>query len=339
MIGHETENIFITGSAHPQLAQDIREALNTEVYKCASVFPDNETFVEFPVSVRYKHVFIIQPAPPPRQNDYLMEIKMMAWAAKTCAAQEVTAIIPYFPYARADRPNKGRVCKAVELVSNELWRSGIDNIVTIDLHAEQSATGDGQPRRWDNFYGSYTLIPAIKELNLLPDNTRVVAPDPNAAGRARFCNSKLGFLWDITTADKSRGSDPRNINKMVLYGDFKGVVCIGIDDMISTGGTFIEMAGILKRNGAESLYLAATHGIFAPPALERITNTTLIPKGGVLVTDTIPPRPEVLNHEKIRVYKIAPLIVEYIQRSVSKKTGMSELFGAVADSVTCLNPS
>ncbi len=333
------ENIFITGSAHPQLAQDIRETLNIEVYQCASAFPDSETFVELPVSVRDKHVFIIQPAPPPRQNDYLMELKMMAWAAKTCDAEKVTAIIPYFTYARADRQNKGRVCKAVELVTNELWKSGIDKIVTIDLHAEQSAAGDGQPRKWDNFYGSYTLIPALRELNIPPEQARVLAPDPNASGRAEFCNNKLQFPWDITTANKSRGKDPSSIKKMVIYGDFKDTTCVMIDDMISTGGTFVEMAAILEKKGAQALYLVATHGIFAPPALERITNTRLIPEGGVLVTDTIPPRPEVLQHKKIRVYKIAPLVVEYIRRSVLKKTGMSELFSAVAADVTCINPA
>lgn len=331
-------NILLTGSAHPKLAQDLRELLNTDVYNCASKFPDGETFIELPLSVRDKHVFIIQPTPPPFQNNYLMEIKMMAWAAKTCSADRVTAIIPYIAYARADRMNKGRVCKTIELVANELWKSGIDKIVTVDLHAEQSASGDGQPRKWDNFYGSYVLIPAIRQLGFDQTKVRVIAPDPNASGRADFFNNQLGFTESIATADKSRSKDPSKLRKMVLYGDFQNHTCIMVDDMVSTGGTFDELTNILKRRGATNLYIAATHGIFAPPALDRITNNELIPDGGVMVTDTIPPRPEVLGNDKINVYKIAPLIAEYIQRSVAKESGISTLFSAIADKVSLYTP-
>lgn len=336
-IPNSSDYVIFTGTSNPQLAEDAARHVGIDCYNVAKEFEDGETYVELPESVRDKHVFIVQSTGPKHQDRHLMQAKMTAWASKVCGAEKVTAIFPYLAYSRADRTNKGRICKTIEMVSNELWASGIDKIVTFDLHSEQSATGDGRPRTWDNFYGSYVLVPAIKNLNIDKYKARVIAPDANAAGRASYINDMCNFPEDITTVVKRRNYLNREDIKLNLYGDFNGTTPLIVDDMIDTGGTVIKNLELLEKKGAEPGYLIVTHGVLSGPALSRLKSSRMIQEKGVFITNTIEPSPEVLDHEKIRVLDISPLIAQVIYRTVNRKKGMSELFSAVAEKVTQLN--
>lgn len=334
-----SDYVILTGTSNPRLVETVSSNLHLDSYAVARQHGDGETYVKIPSSVRDRHVFIIQSGGPKFQDRYLMEIEQMAWASKACGAEKVTAIIPYFPYARSDRMNRGRSSKTVELVSNKLWASGIDKLVTVDLHAEQSATGNGGPSKWDNFYGSYVLVPALEELvGSEKDRVRVIAPDSGAVGRATFFNDMMGIPEDISTVVKRRNPENRDDVRVNLYGDFQYTVPVIVDDMIDTAGTVRKIAELLRERGGEPAYIAATHGVLSGPALDNL-DTSSIRDGGVLITDTLAPSDEILNHPKIRVCSIAPLISEVIRRTIGRRGRMSELFSGVSKEVSFIRDS
>lgn len=324
--GSENKFVLLAGSANPKLSKKIANILETKIYSCASQFPDGETKTEIPVSVRDKHVFIIQSISPPNHDRYLMELLQMAWTAKTCSAEQVTAVIPYMGYARADRMNRGRIPMTIDIIKSTLITCGVDSFITIDLHAEQSRGGD-RPRRWDILYGSSVLVPAIKRFD--NQNTAIVAPDGGAEGRSRWYNSLLEINSDIVLCHKRR--DPKTLKTEVtgVSGNIEGKDAWIIDDVIASFGSMEEVIKHLSKDGVRSINAAATHGVLCGEALNNIDRS---PVEKVFITDTIKQPDDLLTkHPKIKVISVAPLLAEAISRRVEKSKSMSELFSMQFD--------
>ena len=304
--------ILLTGRANQKLAEAVGKILHTEVTCPISSFSDGEIRVRIKPNLRRRMVFLIQPTSMP-VNDHLMEMVFMADAAKRASASEVTAVIPYFGYARQDRKEMSRVPISASAVASLLINSGIDRVVTIDIHSEQMEGSIRQP--WDNLYGSYSLVPVLKKLNI--KNLVVAAPDKGGFLRAAGY-AKLLHTEGIAIAYKSRDVMLNNVSDAVeLIGEVKGKDVLLVDDMIDTAGTIVHAANFIKQKGAKSVRVAATHGLFSGDALKKINESAL---EEVIITDTITPREEVLKNKKFTIVSVAPLLAEAIRRI---KTGES----------------
>jgi ribose-phosphate pyrophosphokinase len=235
-------------------------------------------------------------------------------AFRRSSASEVTAVIPYFGYARQDRKDRPRVPISAKLIANLLESAGVDRVVCIDLHSDQVQGFFNIPV--DNLYSSYVMIPVLEKY--FKDHLVIVAPDVGGTARARAYASRLELPLGIV--DKRR--DPFTPNKaeaVNVIGDVKGKKVVIIDDMIDTAGTLVEAAKAVKKAGAAVVYAAATHGLFSGEAIERIENSDL---EQVFVTDTIPLR---TPSKKIKVVSVAPLLAEAIKR-IHQKRSVSSLF-------------
>lgn len=299
-------SILLTGRSNPKLAKDIAKLLKTEVYEPISVFSDGETRVKIPVNLRRRHVFIIQPTSP-HANDNVMELIFMIDAARRASASEIIAIIPYFGYSRQDRKEMPRVPISAAVVASMIQNTGASRFVTVDIHAEQEEGFASVP--WDNLYGSYSLLPVIKQKKL--SNIVVASPDKGGVVRATGYARLLG-IHDIAIVYKQRDINFNDKSEsLAMVGEVKDRDVLLVDDMISTGGTLISAANFLKQQGAKSVRAAVTHGLFAGNALKMLTNSALYE---VIVTDTIANRKEVLEHPKISIVSVAPLLAEAIRR-------------------------
>jgi ribose-phosphate pyrophosphokinase len=298
--------ILLAGRANPELAASIAKILQTEVTYPITSFSDGEIRVRITPNLRRKMVFLIQPTSTP-VNDNIMELALMADAAKRASASEVTAVIPYFGYARQDRKEMSRVPISAAAVSSLLINAGIDRILTIDIHSEQMEGSIRQP--WDNLYASYSFLPVLKKLPI--KNLIVAAPDKGgvlqAVGYAKLLRAQgIAFAYkmrEITLNDVS--------NTFGMIGDVKDKDVLMVDDVISTAGTIVHAANYIKQKGAKSVRVVATHGVFAGDAL-KIINDSAIEE--VIITDTIKPRDEVVKNKKITVVSVAPLLAEAIRR-------------------------
>lgn len=315
---------ILTGRSNPQLARDVAKILAMEVDEPVTVFKDGESRVEISKNLRGKNVFIIQSTSRSNKNsvnDSVMELYLMASAAARASAGDITAIIPYYGYARQDRKDKSRVTISASDVANLLDMAGVDRILTLDLHAEQTEGSIRKP--WDNLYASSELLPAIKEFGT--DNMVVVSPDVGGTKRAE----KLSFLLDgtgeIAIIHKRRPEANKSM-ALALVGDVGNKNVIMFDDMIDTAGSIADAARLLKENGAQRIIVAATHGIFTPPALERIENS---PIDKIFITDTVRLPERVKNHPKIKVVTVAPLLAKAIKRIHSEGGSLSELIPQV----------
>lgn len=309
-----TKNDFIllSGRSNAALAKSIGERLDLEVHEPVSVFSDGEIRVRIEPNLRRRHVFIIQPTASP-VNDSLMELLFMIDAAKRASAAEVTAVIPYFGYARQDRKEMARVPISSSVVTSMITAAGADRIVTVDIHSEQQEGFTKKP--WDNLYGSYSLIPAIKERDL--QDIVVAAPDKNGMLRATAYAKLLG-AQDVALVFKQRDVKLNNVSDALdMIGDVEEKDVLIVDDMIDTGGTIAHAANFLKKRGAKSVRVVATHGLFSGEALRKIDESEI---EEVLITDSIAQRDEVKKHPKIAVISIADLLAEAIRRI---KTGES----------------
>lgn len=298
--------ILLTGRSNPKLAKSIGKILNHVVYEPISVFSDGETRVAISQNVRRRHVFIVQPTSPP-VNDSIMELMLMADAARRASASEVTAIIPYFGYARQDRKEKSRVPISASVVASALEHSGVNRVLTVDIHSEQQEGFIQCP--WDNVYASYSLLPVIKSRKL--KNLIVASPDKGgvirATGYANLLNAK-----GIVIVYKERDINLNDVSSaLTMIGDVKGKDVLIVDDIISTGGTLLSAADFIKFRGARSVRAAVTHGLFTGDALSRINESSI---DEVIVTDTIFPRKEILDNSKIKVVSVAPLLASAIKR-------------------------
>ncbi|PID94233.1 MAG: ribose-phosphate pyrophosphokinase [Bacteroidetes bacterium] len=273
-------------------------------------FADGEFQPSFEENVRGSHVFIVQSTFPPADN--LMELLMMVDAAKRASAKQIIAVMPYYGYARQDRKDRPRVSVAAKLVADLLITSGVDRIITMDLHADQIQGFFNVPV--DHLYASSIFIPVLKELNL--PNLTMASPDTGGTRRAAAYAKSLNR--DFVICYKQRAK-PNEVAKMALIGDVEGRDIILVDDIIDTAGTITKAAQLMIDNGANSVRAFATHAVFSGPAYDRINNSVF---DEIYVTDSIPLKEQC---EKIKVVSAAHLFAEVIRRVIDCES-ISTLF-------------
>ena len=305
-----------SGSAHPALAQMVVDRLGVPLGKAkVSTFSDGECAIELQEDVRGKDVFIIQPTCAPT-NTNLMELILMAYAMRRASAARVTAVVPYFGYARQDRrPRSARVPISARVVANMMARSGIDRVLTVDLHAEQIQGFFDIPV--DNVFGSPVLLDEITNQNY--DNPLVVSPDVGGVVRARAVAKQLNT--DLAIIDKRR-EKANESQVMNIIGDVTDRTCILVDDMCDTAGTLCKAADALKANGAKRVVAYATHPVLSGPAIENIINSSL---DELVVTDTIPLSAASKACKSIRQLTMADVLAESVRR-VCNEESISAMF-------------
>lgn len=305
--------IFALSSSR-ELAGKIAKELDTELGDCkVSHFADGEILVEINESVRGKHVYVVQSTSAP-VNDNLMELLILIDALKRASAREITAVIPYYGYARQDRKAKPRQPITSKLVADMLTAAGVDRVVTIDLHAAQIQGYFNVPI--DDMTALPILGSYFKSLNL--EDVCVVSPDHGGATRARKLANALHT--EIAIIDKRRPR-PNVAEVMGIIGNVEGKNCIMIDDMIDTGGTIVAGANTLIEKGAKSVYIACTHPVFSGPAIERLQNSVATE---IVVTDTIE-LPEEKRFEKLHIASVSGLLAHTIQ-NIEEAKPVSDVF-------------
>ncbi|MDR1968295.1 MAG: ribose-phosphate pyrophosphokinase [Burkholderiaceae bacterium] len=307
--------LLFTGNANPMLATEIAQHLNTTLGAAdVSRFSDGEVTVEIKQNVRARDIFVVQPTCAPT-NENLMELLIMVDALKRASAERISAVIPYFGYARQDRrPRSTRVPISAKVVANMLQAVGVNSVLTMDLHADQIQGFFDIPV--DNIYASPVLLGDLRQKNY--DDLLVVSPDVGGVVRARALAKQLNC--DLAIIDKRR---PRaNISEVMhVIGDIEGRNCVIMDDMIDTAGTLAKAAEVLKERGAKRVYAYCTHPIFSGPAIERITHGSALDE--VVVTNTIPLSQAAAGCGKIRQLSAAALIAQTIQRIARGESVMS----------------
>ena len=305
---------IFTGNANPELAKEICDYLGLPLGEAfVGRFNNGEVQIMIDESVRGKDVFIIQPTSYP-VNDNLMELMVMADALKRASARHITAVVPYYGYARQDRKTRGREPITAKLVANLMQTSGITRLVTIDLHAGQIQGFFDVPV--DHLYGASILAKYINEKNL--EDVIVVYPDLGGVTRARDLADRIGA--PIAIIEKKR-PEPGVAKVMNLIGDVKGKNCIIVDDIVDTAGSLVEGAKALKEFGAKSVMAAVTHAVLTDPASERIANSNI---KELIVTNTMP-LPENCKLDNVTQLSVAPLLGEAIMR-IFHEVSVSNLF-------------
>ncbi len=309
--------VLFTGNANPALAQEIASHLSVELGKASvSRFSDGEVTVEIRQNVRARDVFVVQPTCTPT-NENLMELLIMVDALKRASARRITAVIPYFGYARQDRRVRSqRVPITAKVVANMLTSVGVDRVLTVDLHADQIQGFFECPV--DNVYASPILMGDIWKQKY-PDMI-VVSPDVGGVVRARAIAKQLDDS-ELAIIDKRR-PQPNMAQVMNIIGDVKGHTCIIVDDMVDTAGTLCQAASALKAHGAKGVYAYCTHPVFSGKAVDNIENSAL---DEMVVTDTIPLREQALQCERIRTVSVAGMLAETIRR-VHDEESVSSLY-------------
>jgi ribose-phosphate pyrophosphokinase len=307
---------LLHGNANPALAKAIADSFGAPLGNArVSRFSDGETQVEIHDNVRGRDVFIIQPTSAPC-NDNLMELLIMADACKRASAGRITAVVPYYGYARQDRKVAPRAPISAKLVADLLTTAGIDRVLTMDLHAGQIQGFFNIPV--DNLYAGPALR-LFAEKNLPRENLVVVSPDAGGTERARSFAKPLGA--GLAIIDKRR-SGPNQSEALHIIGDVREKDAIIVDDMIDTAGTLAKAAQALKDGGARRIFAVATHAVLSGPAIQRISESTL---ESVIVTDTIPLSAEAKASGKIKVVSVAEVFGEAI-RSIHSHDSVSRLF-------------
>jgi ribose-phosphate pyrophosphokinase len=311
-------NISIfTGNANPELAQRIARHLTLPLSKIqVNKFSDGEVAIEILENVRGRDTYIVQSTCPP-VNDNLMELLVMADALRRASVARVTAVIPYFGYARQDRrPRAARVPITARLVAGMISTAGIDRVLTVDLHADQIQGFFSIPL--DNVYGSPVLLGDLYKQKI--NDPVVVSPDIGGVVRARAFAKRMDDA-DLAIIDKRR-PQPNESQVMNIIGDVAGKTCVLIDDMVDTAGTLCQAAEALKEKGAERVVAYLTHAVFSGPAVQRITDSKL---DEVVITDTIPLSEEARHCPRIRQLGVAELLAETMRR-MSLDESVSSLY-------------
>jgi len=310
------EMVIFSGNANPALAEKICHRLGQPLSPAfVGRFSDGESRVELKQNVRGRDVFLIQPTSAPA-NDHLMELLIMAEACKRSSAGRVTAVMPYFGYARQDRKVAPRAPISSRLVADLIQAAGVHRVLTMDLHAGQIQGFFNIPV--DNLYAQPLMYQHVKE-KLLTKNTVIVSPDAGGVERARSFAKLLNC--GLAIVDKRR-SGPNEAEVMHIIGDVKGKRAILIDDMIDTAGTLTKGAQAIQKHGAESVYAVATHPVLSGPAIERIGDSVF---SKVMVTDTIQLRGPAADCKKLGSLSVAGLFAEAI-RSIHFDDSISRLF-------------
>jgi ribose-phosphate pyrophosphokinase len=307
---------IFTGSSNPELAQKICDSLHIPLGAArVRTFSDGEVMVEIGENVRGRDVYVIQSTCAPTNNN-LMELLVMTDALKRASAATITAVIPYYGYARQDRKAAPRTPITAKLVADLITTSGVDRVVTIDLHAGQIQGFFNIPV--DNLYAAPVILNYLKN-RFSGEQVVMVTPDAGGTERARAFAKRLGCT--LAVIDKRR-TGPNVAEVMNLIGDVRDKVAIILDDMIDTAGTLTQAAKALKENGARSIYACATHGVLSGPAIERINNSDI---EEIVLTDTIPLGDKEQLTSKINMLSVADLLAEAIRR-IHEDESVSSLF-------------
>ena len=308
--------MVFTGNANPKLAKLVVERLDIPMGEMSvGKFSDGEITVEIDENVRGKDVFIIQPTCTPT-NDNLMELLLMADGLRRASASRITAVVPYFGYARQDRrPRSARVPISARAVADMMVGSGIDRVLTVDLHADQIQGFFSVPV--DNVYGSPILLDDIARQKY--EDLIVVSPDVGGVVRARAIAKQLNV--DLAIIDKRR-PEANVAEIMNIIGDVEGRTCVLVDDMVDTAGTLCHAATALKERGAKSVVAYCTHPVLSGPAIDRLKASAL---DELVVTDTIPLSAAAQKSGRVRQLTIAGLLAESIRR-VNNEESISAMF-------------
>ncbi len=307
---------LITGNANPDLAKKVSDYLKIPLTETTvTTFSDGEIMVQIKENIRGSDAFVIQSTCTP-VNKNLMELLLIIDALKRASARRITAVIPYYGYARQDRKVQPRVPISAKLVANLITVAGANRVLTIDLHAGQIQGFFDIPV--DHLFAIPVILDYLRRNNLL-ENIIVVSPDAGGTERARVFAKKIDA--PLAIVDKRR--DAPNVSKVMhVIGDVKDKDALLIDDMIDTAGTITQAALALKEKGANRVFAAATHGVLSGPAIDRL-NASVLEK--VIITDTIPAKSKKEKCEKIEILTVAHLLGEAIRR-INEETTISSLF-------------
>ncbi|WP_026103113.1 ribose-phosphate pyrophosphokinase [Pseudanabaena sp. PCC 6802] len=313
--GSEDRLRLFAGSANIPLAQEVARYLGMGLGPMVrKSFADGEIYIQVQESIRGCDVYLIQPTCRP-VNDHLTELLIMIDACRRASARQITAVLPYYGYARADRKTAGRESITAKLVANLIVQSGAQRVIAMDLHSAQIQGYFDIP--CDHVYGSPVLFSYLLDKQL--EDLVVVSPDVGGVARARAFAKKLNDS-PLAIIDKRRQS--HNVAEVMnVIGDVAGKTAVLVDDMIDTAGTITEAAKILRKEGARQVYACATHAVFSPPAIERLSSGCI---EEVIVTNTIPV-PQDCHFPQLKVLSVANLIGETIWR-VHEDTSVSSMF-------------
>jgi ribose-phosphate pyrophosphokinase len=306
---------LFSGSANIALSQEVARYLGMDLGPMIRKrFADGELYVQIQESIRGCDVYLIQPSCQP-VNDHLMELLIMIDACRRASARQITAVIPYYGYARADRKTAGRESITAKLVANLITEAGANRVLAMDLHAAQIQGYFDIP--FDHVYGSPVLLDYLISKGL--QDIVVVSPDVGGVARARAFAKKLNDA-PLAIIDKRRQA--HNVAEVLnVIGDVRGKIAVLVDDMIDTGGTITEGARLLRQEGASQVYACATHAVFSPPAIERLSSGVF---EEVIVTNTIP-IPEASQFPQLVTLSVANLLGEAIWR-IHEDSSLSSLF-------------
>jgi ribose-phosphate pyrophosphokinase len=306
---------LFSGSAHPELAREIAHHLGLPIGQARlRRFPDTEVSFQIDENIRGTDVFIVQPTCAP-VDEHIMEMLIMIDAFRRSSAARITAVIPYYGYARQDRKDKPRVPISAKLVANILSASGVDRVLTMDLHKAQIQGFFDIPV--DHLFAAPVIIDFLARQNF--PNLTIVAPDAGGAERARAYAKRLG--GELAVVDKRR-TDDGTAEVMNVVGDVAGRTCIIQDDIIDTAGTIVKAANALKEAGAARVFACAVHGVLSGPAFDRIEKA---PLEKLIVTNSIPLNGESVKHGKIVSLSVAKLLSQAI-RNIHEESSVSSLF-------------
>ena len=314
---HDTQRLrLISGTSNPDLSKEIANYLSiNDVPLVSKRFADGELYVQIKQSIRGCDVFLIQPTCAP-VNDSLMELMIMVDACKRASARQITAVIPYFGYARADRKTAGRESITAKLTANLLVQSGVDRVLSMDLHSAQIQGYFDIP--CDHIYGSPVLVDYLSAQNL--GEIVVVSPDVGGVARARAFAKQMKDS-PLAIIDKRRSA--HNVaESLTVIGEVANKTAILIDDMIDTGGTIYAGAELLKKEGANRIIACASHAVFSPPAYERLSEDGLFEQ--VIVTNSIPV-PKEKYFPQLHILSVANMLGEAIWR-IHEESSVSSMF-------------
>ncbi|RMA97553.1 ribose-phosphate diphosphokinase [Hydrogenothermus marinus] len=304
---------LISGNANPEFAKEVAGYLHVPLVDAlVSRFSDGEIRVQIKENVRGADIFVIQPLVPPI-NDHIMELLLLLDALKRSSTHRITAVIPYFAYARQDRKDKPRVPISAKLLADIIQKAGAERVLTVDLHSAQIQGFFDCPV--DNLYALPVILDYLKNKEI--ENAVVVSPDAGGVERARLLANKLGVGLAIIYKKRP---EPNVVETLDVIGDIEGKNAIIIDDIIDTAGTIVAASNMLLEKGAKSVIAACTHPVFSGPAVERLKNSAI---DEVIATNTIPV--EGKEFDKLTILSVAELVGEAIKR-INIESSVSSLF-------------
>jgi ribose-phosphate pyrophosphokinase len=313
---HRAELKIFSGSAHPALAKEIAEFLGVPLGQARlHRFPDTEIGFQIDENIRGTDVFIVQPTSPP-VDEHLVELCIMTDAFKRSSAARITAVVPYYGYARQDRKDKPRVPISAKLVANLMSAAGVQRVLTMDLHKAQIQGFFDIPV--DHLFAAPVIIDYLARQHY--PHLTIVSPDAGGAERARAYAKRLNA--ELAIIDKRRSAETNVAEVMHVVGDVRGRTCVIQDDIIDTAGTITKAAHAVKANGASKVIAAAVHGVLSGPALERIEKS---PIDQLVVTNTIPQDGIKQRCSKVDCLSVARLLAQAI-KSIHEETSVSSLF-------------